>query len=110
MSHQDILLPRTGAPLRVFTREQIINEQTLYLATNYNISARARELKVNTSTLEYHLRPVRNNKVRISAKLAALLKAGDAMAAALPKDEAGFALRKEWADARFALTRQHPAS
>jgi hypothetical protein len=98
------LLPRTGAPLRAMTAKQIAYEQKLFLETGYNITHRARILKVNRSTLEYHLRPVSGNKCRVPVRVQELIEAGEALLAHLPKDETGWTLRLRWTQAKQAAT------
>lgn len=106
MPSQLTMLPKMGAPLRVMTAAQIDAEQKLFLETGYNITHRARVLKINRSTLEYHLRPVTGNKQRITPRVQALIDAGDALLAIAPKDETGWQARLAWSKAKQTLTRR----
>jgi hypothetical protein len=102
---QSTFLPKMGAPLRKITAKQIEDERTLWLATNYNISHRAKMLGVKRSTLNYHLLPVMPSKPRLSIKIQNLIEAADALRDAAPKNEQGFYLRQAYAAARLAVAR-----
>lgn len=103
---QTSFLPKMGAPLRKMTPKQIDDERTLWLATNYNISHRAKVLGINRSTLNYHLVPVMPNKPRLSPSVQALIEAADALRDAAPRNEQGFYLRQAYTAARLAVAKK----
>jgi hypothetical protein len=91
------------------TEEQIDQERALYVEQGgYNMMQRAREIGVNRSTLEYHLRPVRMNKARFGAKTKALIDAGDALALLARSHPDGMQFIKRWHEARAHLTQVRP--
>jgi hypothetical protein len=103
---KDMFSPKIGAPLRVITERQIEEERALWVSTRYNIAHRARVLKINPTTLAYHLRPVTGCRQRVGKRVQDLIDAADALREVAPKDGSAWKALQAYAVARSAITRR----